>query len=150
MVAREISEQRTLYTSKKWIPIYTNPHDFLQVSSFVYSVASCQVFLSFSDPATMELLPDVACRSKRPRLGVRQSLHLTHADKDAKKRFNGRLENLRHLLTPGSKDNLGLMSKLMEIAEEHCMRCSQGTETTTTVTSTFLKSAGKFKDKILI
>ena len=118
----------------------------------MFSVASCQVFSSFSDPASMESLPDVACRSKRPRLGVRQSLQLTHADEDAKKRFNGRLESLRQLLTPGSKDNLGLMSKLMEIAEEHCMRCSQGesiTETTTTVTSTFLKSAGKFKDKIL-
>ena len=100
----------------------------------------------------MESLPDVACRSKRPRLGVRQSLQLTHADEDVKKRFSGRLENLRQLLAPDSKDNLGLISKLMEIAEEYCMHCPQGesiTETTITGTSTFLKSAGKFKDKIL-
>jgi hypothetical protein len=99
----------------------------------------------------MESLPDVARRSKRPRLGVRQSLQLTHVDEDAKKRFNERLESLRQVLTPGSKDNLGLISKLVEIAEEHCMRCSQGestTETTTTGASTFLKSAGKFKDKM--
>ena len=46
-----------------------------QVSSFICSVANRQVFSSLSDPASMESLPDVACRSKRPRLGVRQSLH---------------------------------------------------------------------------
>ena len=40
-------------------------------------------FEFFSDPTSMELLPDVACRSKRPRLGVRQSLQLTHADEEA-------------------------------------------------------------------
>ena len=90
--------------------------------------------------------PDVASKSKRPRLGVRQSLQLTHVDEEAKKRFSERLETLRQILTPGSKDNLGLISRLMDIAEEHCRRCSQGesvTETAATGTSTFLKSAGK-------
>ena len=65
----------------------------------------------------MELLLYVTSRSKRPRLGVRQSIQLTHVDEEAKKRFSERLERLRQILTPGSKDNLPVISKLMEIAE---------------------------------
>ena len=97
----------------------------------------------------MESLPDVASKSKRPRIGIRQSLQLTHTDEEAKKRFSERLESLRQVLTPGSKDNLGMISKLMEIAEDHCRGYPQGestTETATTCSSTFLKSAGKCRD----
>ena len=61
----------------------------------------------------MESLSDTSTRSKRQRVGVRQSLQLTHADNEAKKSFSERLENLRQALTPGSKDNLGLITKLM-------------------------------------
>lgn len=94
----------------------------------------------------MEALPEVASKSKRPRLGVRQSLQLTHADEEAKSRFSERLESLRQVLTPGSKDNLGLITKLIEIAEDHCQDRPQGqsvTETVSSCSSTFLKSAGK-------
>ena len=38
MVAREISEQITLYTSKKCTPIYTNPRDFFARSAVLYAV----------------------------------------------------------------------------------------------------------------
>ena len=97
----------------------------------------------------MASLPDVTSRSKRPRLGVRLSIQLTHVDEVAKKRFNERLECLRQILTPGSKDNLPVISKLMEIAEEHCRHYPQGEptpESAATGTSTFLKSAGKYRD----
>ena len=116
----------------QWLPQrFLSKYDTLhfqkmQTSTHIHEILSmqCPVFLSFSDPANMELLPDVACRSKRSRSGAKQSQQLTHADKDAKKRFNERLESLRQLLIPGSKDNLELISKPMEIAEEQCMRCT--------------------------
>ena len=63
-----------------------------------------------------------------------------------KKSFSERLENLRQALTPGSKDNLGLITKLMDIAEAHCRGHPQEEshiETESTCSSTFLKSAGK-------
>ena len=88
---------------------------------------------------------DSASKSKRPRVGVRQSLQLTHADEEAKKRFSERLENLRQVLTPGSKDNLGLITKLVEIAEDHCRSNLQeepDTDSSSMCSSTFLKSGG--------
>ena len=58
------------------------------------------------------------------RLGVRQSPQLTHVNEDAKKHFSDRLESLRQVLTTDSKDNLGLISKLMKIAKEYCYTLS--------------------------
>ena len=119
---------------------------FCHVSSFVCSVASC---LDFFGLASMESLPYVTSRSKRPRFGVRQSIQFTHVDEEAKKCFSERLECLRQILTPGSKDNLPVISKLMEIAEKHCRHYPQSeptTESAATDTSTFLKSAGKYRD----
>ena len=51
--------------------------------------------------------------TKKPRHGIRQSIQLTHASEEAKRVFSERLDKLKQALTPGSNDNLSLMSKLM-------------------------------------
>ena len=56
---------------------------------------------------------------KKPRLGVRQLIQLMHASEEAKRVFCERLDKLKQTLTPGSSDNLSLMSKLMDIADNH-------------------------------
>ena len=47
MVAREISEQITLYTSKKCTPIYTNPRDFLPGQQFCVQCCKLSSFFEF-------------------------------------------------------------------------------------------------------
>ena len=79
---------------------------------------------------------------KKPRLGVRQSIQLTHATEEAKRLFSERLDKLKQALTPGSSDNLSLMSKLMEIAENH-VSTSRAARHDVSPSTTFLKSAGK-------
>ena len=88
--------------------------------------------------------PTMACSNlKKPRLGTRQSLQLTHASEEAKRAFNDRLDNLRRALTPGSNDNLPLITKLLEIAENQ-LSTSQTAHNATNL-STFLTSAGKYE-----
>ena len=105
---------------------------------------SLRVFFS----VRMEAQVDKASKSKRPGVGVRQSLQLTHTDEEAKRRFTERLDGLRQVLTPGSKDNLGLITKLIEIAEDHCRGSLQEEPDigySTMCSSTFLKSGGGCK-----
>ena len=90
--------------------------------------------------------PTMACSNpkKKPRLGTRQSLQLTHASEEAKRAFNDRLDNLRRALTPGSNDNLPLITKLLEIAENQ-LSTSQTAHNATNLSTTFLTSAGKYE-----
>ena len=55
--------------------------------------------------------------------------------------FCERLDKLKQTLTPGSSDNLSLMSKLMDIAENHLSTSRAACHVVSP--STFLKSAGK-------
>ena len=80
--------------------------------------------------------------TKKPRLGVRQSIQLTHASEEAKRVFSERLDKLKQALTPGSSDNLSLMSKLMDIVENH-LSTSRAACHVVSPSTTFLKSAGK-------
>ena len=123
-----------------------NAHQYTNARVIYANSAVLYVYQVFEFFLNMESLSDASTRSKRQRVGVRQSLQLTHADDEAKKSFSERLENLRQALTPGSKDNLGLITKLMDIAEAHCRGHPQEEshmETESTCSSTFLKSAGK-------
>ena len=82
-------------------------------------------------------------QAKRQRVGVRQSLQLTHASEEAKRAFYVRLDRLRQAFTPGSTDNLSLVTKLVEVAE-HLLSSSQATHSQQVDDSTtFLKSGGK-------
>lgn len=81
--------------------------------------------------------------SKRPRMGVRQSLQLTHASEEAKRAFNARLDSLRQALTPESSDNLSLVTKLVEIAEDRLSSSQAASSEQVDNSTTFLKSAGK-------
>ena len=133
-------------TSKKCTPINTNPR-VIFASSAVLCVFRRFIIESFFS-VRMEAQVDQASKSKRPRVGVRQSLQLTHTDEEAKRRFTERLDGLRQVLTPGSKDNLGLITKLIEIAEDHCRGSLQEERDigySTMCSSTFLKSGGGCK-----
>ena len=81
---------------------------------------------------------------KKPRLGIRQSLQLTYTSEEAKHAFNDRLDNPRQALTPGSNDNLPLITKLLEIAKNH-LSTSQTAHNATNLPRTFLTSAGKYE-----
>lgn len=81
---------------------------------------------------------------KKPRLDIRQSIQLAHTSEETKRAFNDQLDNLKQALTPGSSNNLSLMIKLMEIAENHLSTC-QVAHNVANPSTMFLKSAGKYK-----
>ena len=47
------------------------------------------------------------------KMGVRQSLQFTHTSEEAKQAYDACLDSLRQALTPGSSDNLSLVTTLV-------------------------------------
>lgn len=78
-------------------------------------------------------------QSKRPRIGVRQSLQLIHASEEP----NAHLDSLKQALTLGSSDNLSSMTKLVEIAKDPSFFVSSNVFSTSKQLYNFLNSAGK-------
>ena len=86
-------------------------------------------------------------QAKKPRKGSRHQLQLTFPDDAATTAFKKRLDAVKEALKPQGSvalDNVGLMTRMLDIIDEHLVS-SPGTTTGSAVAGpSFLQSAGGF------